>query len=158
MLMPDPTMALNECFRILKSGGSCGLTTWHTAGWIPDVRESLATITGPPSLPDDIALLSSVGDGKPWYRAEYVKQKLEDHGFQDVKVEIVPMSFPEDTMAFVAQLSTLPKYFTSKFWSDEDQAEFGGEVMPAIMKYMMGKYGKDFELTMIAIVASAHKP
>jgi hypothetical protein len=28
-----------------------------------------------------------MGDGKPWNRAEYVREKLQELGFEDIKVE-----------------------------------------------------------------------
>ena len=150
-----------ECFRILKPGGACGLTTWVTAGWTPDVREALATLTGAPPFPEDEVFLRSVGDGKPWHHPEYVKRKLEDHGFEDIKVEVVPdSSLIDNTAAFVDQFSGMLGWFTSKFWSEEDRAKYGGEVKRVLMKHMSQKYpdGQAVELTMVAIIASARKP
>jgi hypothetical protein len=177
--MPDPTAVLDgrycisgligrrltsymvtECFRVLKPGGKCGVTTWVTAGWTPDVREALATITGAPPFPEDEIFMGSVGDGKPWYRAEYVQQKLEDHGFKDVKVDVVPDSSTIDNAAaFVDQFSGMVGWFISKFWSEDDRAKYGEEVKPALMKYMSEKYpdGQPIGLSMAAIIASARK-
>ncbi|KIM84591.1 hypothetical protein PILCRDRAFT_818173 [Piloderma croceum F 1598] len=81
MLMPDPTAVLNKCFRVLKPGGKYGVTTWTTAGWTPDVQEAFVTITGAPLFSEDEIFMGFFGDGKPWYRAEYVKRKLEDRGW-----------------------------------------------------------------------------
>jgi hypothetical protein len=155
------TCAVTECFRILKPGGACGITTWDTIGWIPDVRLALATISGAPPLPDDETIMGSMGDHKPWHQAGYVKQKLEDHGFGDVKVEVVPNASPiEDLTVFLEQLSGMVGHFTTKFWSEGDRARYGGEIKVALTKHMTEKYpdGQVFELTMIAIIASARKP
>jgi len=177
--MPDPTAALNgwrslhffgcqltyrtatECFRILKPGGVCGISTWDTLGWTPHVRGAIATITGAPPFPDDETFLRSMSDGKPWHRAEYVEQKLGDHGFQGIKVEIMANSYTMDSATYFVELfSGMSAQFTAKFWSEDDHARYGREVKPALMKYMTEKYPDDqaFELTMVAIIASARKP
>jgi hypothetical protein len=88
---------VTECFQVLKPSDKCGVTIWVTVGWTPDVREALATITSAPPFTEDEIFMGSFGDGKPWCRAECVKQKLEDHGFTDVKVDVVP-TLPPLTM------------------------------------------------------------
>jgi hypothetical protein len=150
-----------ECFRILKSGGRCGISTWDTIGWLPSVRDAIATIPGAPSFPDDETFLTSMGDGKPWNRAEYVKENLQALGFEDIKVEVMrEASLIDNATAFAEQFSTILAQFTSKFWSTEECDRCGGEVKPALVKYMSEKYPDDqpFELTMVAILASGRKP
>jgi hypothetical protein len=156
---------MTECFRILESGGVCGISTWGTVGWMPDVREAFATITGAPPFPDHKTLQSSLGDGGQWYRSEYVKQKLADHGFEGIKVEVVPSPVTFDNVpAFVEHFLAMSTQFTAKFWSKDDHAKYSGEIKPALMKHMTKKYpeGHATELTkatqMMAIVASARKP
>jgi hypothetical protein len=102
-----------------------------------------------------------MGDGKPWNRAEYVKEKLQELGFEDIKVEVMrDASLIDNVTAFAEQLSTILVQFTLMFWSTEERARYGGEVKPALMKYMSEKYSDDqpFELTMVAILASGRKP
>lgn len=65
------------------------------------VREAVATIPA-----DHETYITSPCDGKPWHHAAYVKQKLEDHGFQGIEVNVVPNSTPfENVTAFVEQFS-----------------------------------------------------
>jgi hypothetical protein len=128
---------------------------------MPDVCKAVATVTGAPPFPDHQTLLRSMGDGKPWYHAQYLKQKLQDHGFEDIKAEIMPDSFIIDNAAaFVELFSGMSEQFISQCWSEDDCARYGVEIKPALMKYMTEKYpdGQAFDLTMVAIVASARKP
>jgi hypothetical protein len=113
------------------------------------LREGLATIHGAPLLPDAEAFLNAMSDRKPWYSAEYVKQKFEGHGFQYVLTEIMPgLLSVENVTTFVQQLMASTEQYISKFWSEEVHANFSGKIWPALLNFMTEKYpdGQAFEL------------
>jgi hypothetical protein len=109
-------------FRILKTGGVCGTTAWDSVGWVTYIREAVHHPWRSP-FPDHETYITSFGDGKPWHHAAYVKQKLEDHGFQGIEVNVVPNFTPiENATAFVEQFSGILEHLTTDFWSQEDRA------------------------------------
>jgi hypothetical protein len=136
------------------------MTTWHTLGWVADVRAGFGTIPGAPPFPDADTFLKAMNTGE-WYNTEFVQQQLATHGFEDVKVEIVPTTTHiESAAVYVEQYLPMYLQFTAKFWSDEDREKYSGSAGPALLKYMTEKYGegKAFELKMVAIVSTARKP
>jgi len=160
MLMPEPIAALEECFRILKPGGVCGISTWESVGWYTDFRAAMATIEGAPALPDDKTFIAATGKGA-WNQPLYVKEQLEARGFQTVEVNKAS-GFPRmDSPAEYTEgfLSMVP-FMVSKFWSSEELERLRPMIKPAMLKYMTEKYGegKEFEFEMKAIIATGRKP
>jgi len=177
--VPDPTAALNgewdfphllngcqltvraiECFRMLKPGGICALSTWDTIGWIGDVRAAFATIPGAPPFPDVESWLASWGEGA-WHRATYVEQQLTAHGFVNVRVEIVPdtVTIPSPEQYYEV-FSPMVQHIKTKFWSEDECERCGGSIKPALLKYLTDKYGegRPVETNWAAILTTASKP
>jgi hypothetical protein len=149
-----------ECFRILKSGGACALSTWETRGWVEDARAAIATIPGAPPFPDTETFVNAVDNGS-WNRPDFVREQLANHGFEDIKVEVVPNSvFFENVEVYMRQFSGIIPTVATEFWDEGDCAAYGPLVAPAVLEYLKGKYGVDevFELKMVAIIATARKP
>jgi len=61
LLMLDPAAALQECFRMLRPGGTCALSTWQSVGWILEIRAVIDSIPGAPKLPETEELMASMG-------------------------------------------------------------------------------------------------
>lgn len=146
--------------RILRTGGTCAITTWKVLGWVPDVRAAMATIEDAPLWPDMQTFLNMMGDGNPWNDPSYVKQQLEVLGFKDVKIEIIPhyASYPSAS-EYAEIFSAMGTQFAAKIWTDSDNVKFGPRIKPALLNYMTGKYGEGNEIKqeMVAIMATGIK-
>jgi hypothetical protein len=149
-----------ECFRILRPGGVCGITTWLSLGWPEDVRAAIANIPGAPAIPDATTFLAALTND--WRLPEYVEEQLTAHGFKDIEVVVSPNSTPMESPAvFVAQYTDIfLQYISSKFWTAQDLEKYGPSLAPALEKHLTEKYGegKSFKLEMIAIVGTCRKP
>jgi SAM-dependent methyltransferase len=150
----------SEMLRILKPGGTCGITTWSYYGWLPQMREALATLPEPcPPFPTDEAMLGLFPTGA-WHKKEFVEGQLSSYGFTDIDVRDEPISIssyiPEIYESF--NFIVLP-LIMNKFWSEADKERCGKLAEPAIIKYFAEKYGKDvlIEQHYSAIVATARK-
>ncbi|KAJ7926159.1 S-adenosyl-L-methionine-dependent methyltransferase [Mycena leptocephala] len=47
-LIPDAALVVKESFRVLKSGGKLGMTTWISPGWVESVKIAVEGFTLPP--------------------------------------------------------------------------------------------------------------
>ncbi|KAI9698156.1 MAG: hypothetical protein M1836_004158 [Candelina mexicana] len=155
----DPSAALNEWFRILLPSGICGLTSWSTIGWYPEVAAALATLPGPPPIPSMPEFIRSANGGD-WHLGSYISQTLTQHGFVDVKTETVEHKASISSPAKLCEtLGPMVGLITGKFWSEQQREELGPQVMPAVRKFLDEKYGDGIlELDWVAIVATARKP
>lgn len=183
MGLPDPTAALNgittapgrlsypltqvvECYRILKPGGICAFTTWAHVDWIADVRGAFATIPGHPPFPDDIVMYRSWGQGD-WHSPDWIfdhlscPQKNQTYDFVDIDVEAVGKDLVMDSPAmFVDTFSVMVPVILKRFWTEQQRRELGDMVIPALLRYMEERYGKDKLVRMrwVANVVTARKP
>ncbi|KAI4120221.1 MAG: hypothetical protein LQ338_006385 [Usnochroma carphineum] len=166
MGLQDPDAALNESFRILKPGGTLAFTAWQHAGWVGDLRAAFATLPGPPFFPDDDTMYRSWGQGD-WFSPDWIRSRLQNpassatYRFSDVKAEAVAKDLAFESAArFVGTLSMMIPMLLNKFWSEQDRKEKAEMAVPALLKYMNGKYGEEKPVKMhwVANVATARKP
>jgi hypothetical protein len=54
-------LLVTECFRMLRPGGTCALSTWQSVGWILEIRAVIDSIAGAPKLPETEELMASMG-------------------------------------------------------------------------------------------------
>ncbi|KAJ7718639.1 S-adenosyl-L-methionine-dependent methyltransferase [Mycena metata] len=135
-LIPDAALVTKESFRVLKSGGKLGMTSWTSPGW---VESFLAGIPGF-SLP-------SVFTEGPTATKESTTSLLTAAGFTNVDVQ--PVKF-EHTQSIGRYLRNMREVFP---------ALLVGETAERYDSYMEGRYGDgDFTLTWEAIVITADKP
>jgi len=152
---------VSEIFRILRPGGVCALSTWQASGWLSDIPLALATIPGTPPFPDPDTLSMALSHGARWHNTSYVEQQLAEHGFKDVKVEVLTsLAFVDDAAAYAEMLSPMVTWFTTVVWNSEDCERYGRLIKPTLLKYATEKYGENqrIEWEMAAILATALKP
>ncbi|KAF7986405.1 hypothetical protein HWV62_31127 [Athelia sp. TMB] len=162
MLMPEPVDALAECLRILQPGGTCGLSTWQSIGWIPDVQAAIATIQGAPPFPDAHAFGAAMIKGD-WHDPSFVEATLKRSGFESVVVNtarhVANMGSPEVHADLFSGM--LPNMLLgSKAWTNDDVERYGKLLAPALARYYKDRdgEGKDVEFEMVAVIATAQKP
>jgi len=161
MLMSDGTAALKESFRVLKSGGVIGTTTWAEMGWLPDVRAAFTSAPDPLPFPSDDGFRVAMGDGRHWHLPSFVEEELSTVGFVDVKTELVPSSSTvENLPMWVGGFALVIGSFVRKAWTQEQWERYEPKILPALLQYYKAKYGeeKPFEVKMVAIAAAARKP
>ncbi|KAI9720441.1 MAG: hypothetical protein M1812_002947 [Candelaria pacifica] len=158
-LVPDPTAALNECFRTLRPNGILGLATGSTIGWYSDVSNALLTLPGPPPVPTATEFLRS-SNGGDWHLESYISSQLTSHGFTDIQIESIPHKYSIGSVAeFVDDLAPMVNLVTGRFWDEGRREELGGLVLPGLKKYLKGKYGdEEIEMDWVGMVATGRKP
>ncbi|GAA6052721.1 hypothetical protein JCM3770_007192 [Rhodotorula araucariae] len=60
-LYRDPAKGLSESVRVLRRGGTLGLTTWHTPGFLPLLQAASPTFPTPPAMLHPLASASTAG-------------------------------------------------------------------------------------------------
>ena len=128
-----------------------------------DVRAAMATLPGPPPFPDDVTMYRSWGVGE-WYSADWIRSHLSDptnFQFEDVDVEAVGKDLVmESPSTFVDTFSVMIPMIIKRFWSEQDRREKADLVVPALLRYMNGKYGegKPVRMHWVANLVTATKP
>jgi len=125
------------------------------------MQKATATIPGAPPFPSQAALMSEMSDGS-WDNRTWVKETLENHGFENVKIDVKLIDMEWLNVQELKD-SIFPKMMSmapAKIWSKEDYDTFGPLLAPALEKYLTGKYWKEssFQFEMVAIIATAKKP
>ncbi|KAF7364275.1 Methyltransf-25 domain-containing protein [Mycena sanguinolenta] len=134
-LMPDPPLAVKESFRVLKSGGTVGMTYWTAPGWLESFKIAVKGFTMPPIFLDG-----------PESMKESVAAIVAAAGFTRVNVQPVKFEHTDDISRYL-------RYMKEMF---PVLREEGGVEYEA---YMRGRYGDgDFTLTWEAFVITAEKP
>ncbi|KAL8712495.1 MAG: hypothetical protein Q9220_003343 [cf. Caloplaca sp. 1 TL-2023] len=165
MGLQQPVKALNECLRILHPGGTCAFTTWAHTAWVADLRSAISTLPSPPPFPSDLTLYRSWGDGGDWHIPSWIHTHLStttayNNQFTDIRIETVEKDLEMESPAvFVDTFSVMLPVMLKRFWSEEERRERGGEVLPALERWMEGKYGKGQKVRMrwVANVVVARK-
>lgn len=158
-LAPSPEKTLAESYRMLKSGGIAGWTSWTQVGWFPDMQRALvdiredaagkvkngsankqdrklAEIPAIIKFEDMVAKLTGVDLQKTprnrWDEAGFFKAQVEEVGFKDVKIEIVKKDFSMD-IEDVAHMTRPIVGLVRMFWSEEEKKNIEGVDFDAVI-------------------------
>ncbi|KAF8198822.1 S-adenosyl-L-methionine-dependent methyltransferase [Mycena galopus ATCC 62051] len=135
-LIPDPALAMKESFRVLKSGGTVGLTYWTSPGWLESFKVSVKSFTVPPMFADGSDLMK-----------ESITSLVAGAGFSDVDIQSIKFEHTEDISRYLRNMKEVFKKVLV------------GDVGEKYDAYMREKYGEgDFTLTWEAFVVTAKKP
>ncbi|KAJ7193782.1 S-adenosyl-L-methionine-dependent methyltransferase [Mycena pura] len=137
-VIPDNAFKLvvKESFRVLRSGGTIGFTTWIAPGWLDTFKHGVPTFVEPPLFKSG-----------PTATEESITGLLTGAGFTRVNVQ--PIIF-EHTDAMVRFLRYMGEMFKTLL---------AGETKKEYEEYMKERYGEgDFTLTWKACVVTAVKP
>jgi hypothetical protein len=149
-----------ECFRVLKTNGTCAFSTWAAVGWMKDAQAALDRIPNAPPLPDFKSFLASFAPGA-WDETDYIEEQMRKHGFVDIQVEAVPKTLDVGKAADSSGiLVPIMNHIMRKFWTEEKREQMGHRVQGAVSEQMMDKYGEEKSLHMdwVAILVTARKP
>ncbi|KAJ7649141.1 S-adenosyl-L-methionine-dependent methyltransferase [Mycena polygramma] len=131
--MPDTALVAKEAFRVLKSGGKFGVTSWVAPGWLDSFRIAIDGFATPPMFAK-----GGTNDALP--------PALTAAGFTDVEVQTVKFDCTNDMTHYL-------RYMREVF-----KMVLVGEVAEKYETYMRGRYGDgDFVLTWEAVVVTAEK-
>ncbi|KAJ7079392.1 S-adenosyl-L-methionine-dependent methyltransferase [Mycena belliarum] len=136
-LMPDNALVLKESFRVLKSGGKIGMTTWITPGWLPTMQAAIPSWTPPP--------LFTSG---PLATTESINGILRAAGF--VGIEVKPMSFEHCSESVESFLKNMRPLLGTLLGGEQHSETYEA--------YMRERHGDGVTLTWKAFVITAEKP
>ncbi|KAK7038335.1 Methyltransf-25 domain-containing protein [Favolaschia claudopus] len=135
-VIPDAALVMKETFRVLKPGGTFGMTSWTAPGWLESFKIAVKEWTVPPMFTSG-----------PVATKESIENLLTAAGFTQVDVQ--PVKF-QHTDAIARYLNYMGEVF---------KGVLVGEVGERYEKYMRERYGDgDFTLTWEAFVITAKKP
>jgi len=136
---PEPLLGLRESVRVVKPGGTIGMTNWMSAGWLPAFRLAVSRIPGaPPSLPDHLPFMTRTNQ---FFDASWTRQQLEaipEVDLATIQIEehtfTIALENDEKIRAFVTPLQgIIPIAMIG--WSEEEQKACGeGRLMEAIVQ------------------------
>ncbi|KAK2043976.1 HET-domain-containing protein [Colletotrichum somersetense] len=130
-----------QCYRVIKPGGTLATSTWVTEGWVPNIRDAVASLglpgQPPVSWPQSSMELTSLWGPGAWHSPTFVKSMFTAAGFVDVEVEIVTKWVP---FSSADQWCTVYQAFmhgvVERFWTKEQKDKLKGELMPTIKAFL----------------------
>lgn len=152
----DDIKALSEAFRVLKSSGIAGFTSWKAISWWPQVAEPALAQYFPeaPKLPSPIGIFPSPS----WNELGAIPPKLQEAGFENIRVSeysFAPRVKPEE---FAEAIAVLIKVVAKRVWPDEIFAKYAGGIEEALLKYLSENYDDGiWDGKMTAIISLARK-
>ena len=154
---PDDEKALAETYRVLKSGGTAGFTSWKSIAWWSEIAQPAIKqfVPDAPELPSPNGLFPSTG----WTDPDAIPGKLQKAGFEDVEVtdyRFTPDVSPE---AFAEATGVLIKVVAQRLWPSDLTAKYADRIQPAILHYLRENYKEGrWDGQMTAIITVGKKP
>ena len=152
----DDAAAISETHRILKPGGVAGFTSWKAITWWQAVAMPAlaAFISDAPELPSP----QTVFPARRWSDPGAIPERLEKGGFKDVKISEYAFTPDVEAEEFAEATAVLVQVITKRLWSEEDNQKYGGQIEPALLRYLKENYpGGKWNGQMIAIVSTGRK-
>lgn len=152
MFFPDKQKGVNEAFRVLKPGGEYLFSVWDS--YEKNTLIKLVNDTLVNMFPDNPPAFLDVPLG--YYNIDEIKRILENAGFGDIEVAILPRTIRTDSP------ENAPLGFIMGNPLSLQIPELGGdidEVMKNVSSEITKKFGEPpIEAPMQTIVFKAHKP
>ncbi|KAK7038329.1 Methyltransf-25 domain-containing protein [Favolaschia claudopus] len=135
-MIPDAALAIRESFRVLQPGGTFGMTTSSSPGWLESFEIAVDGWTTPPTFASG-----------PVATKESIENLLMAAGFTQVNVQTVKFQHTDSMTHFLAYIREMFKGILV------------GSVGEKYEKYMRERYGDgNFALNWEAFVTTAQKP
>ncbi|KAK9442055.1 UbiE/COQ5 methyltransferase [Metarhizium brunneum] len=161
MVIPDSQAALEECYRMLKPGGTLGCVVWYKELWSDYVRDALCQLPGHPNWPESSDELTDAWAQGPWSNPHYVRSMLHRRGFVNIEMQtksiMIDFKNAED---FYEVYDAFIEWVTDRYWTEQEKRLCRPLIKPAVVRFMEDKYGKNkpFAIEKIAIMAAAKTP
>jgi ubiquinone/menaquinone biosynthesis C-methylase UbiE len=135
---PNDEKALQEAYRVLKSGGTVGITSWKAIAWWPEVAQPAIKqfIPDAPELPSPSGLFPSQG----WSDPNAIPAKLEKAGFIDVQTSEYKFTPDVEADEFAEATAVLVRIGMKRLWSGEDFDKYADQMQSALLKYLQENY------------------
>lgn len=156
-----PLGTLSKLFNLLQPGGFVGLTTWATLSWYSHLERAVKNMANPPPLPPFAELRDSLQKNNAWHEPSFVKQQLEEAGFQDVDIVVEKKNVPCGTPQEFCESMRVPLTMLTGQWSENERQEILKDVLAELKKVMLEEAGGKEEqcyMAMEGIVGSGWKP
>ena len=81
-----PPSVPTELVRLVRNGGTLGVTSWAHLPWFPVLAEAYKRMSDGPPAPVQGDVWSAVTNGLAWHDTEFVRSTLEEAGLERVEV------------------------------------------------------------------------
>ncbi|KAG8886375.1 hypothetical protein FRB97_004910 [Tulasnella sp. 331] len=156
-LVQKPEVTIAECHRVLIPRGVVGFSAWNHYGWYEWLKLAVSRVSGAPPLPSLDEIFQAHG---AWDEPSWVRQKLADLGFVNVKVEHVDFKVRMDNPSIFIRgfMPLIPMGL--KRWDEKDRNQYLPLIVKELEKVLVEQYGEDgaFDMGMIAVISTASKP
>lgn len=146
--------------RFLQPGGILSASTMHkdNTAWVPDVRSAFSALPFETNLPDPLPMTNNGKD--EWTDLDGTRQKLLEHGFENVKVDILNhVLHVEGAEHFVETFSMMINWLVGTYWTAEQKEKHQGSLNERVVQHLREKHGgKGWDLHWTMIVSSCRKP
>ncbi|KAK7186710.1 hypothetical protein DPSP01_001063 [Paraphaeosphaeria sporulosa] len=156
-----PLGALSNLFELLQPGGYIGMTTWAALNWYGHVQRAVNNMANPPFFPPFEEVRAMLQHNNAWHEPSFVKQQLENAGFQNVDIVVEKRTVAVGTPEHFCESMKLPLKMFAGQWEESKRDQISKEVMEELKKVMLevagGEEGECY-MTMEGIVGSGWKP
>ncbi|KAJ7485087.1 S-adenosyl-L-methionine-dependent methyltransferase [Mycena galericulata] len=135
-VIPDNALVIKESFRVLRSEGKLGFTTWTAPGWLETLKAGVAGFVEPPMFTSG-----------PMASEDSITSLLGAAGFINIQVQPIKFQHTDGIARFLNYMKVVFAHLLVGETADKYEA------------YMRAKFGHDdFTLTWQAFVVTANKP
>ncbi|PYH45152.1 gliotoxin thiomethyltransferase [Aspergillus saccharolyticus JOP 1030-1] len=156
-LFSDPEAAMDECYRILKPGGTLAISTWKSPTWMSLLRAAVTGMSEDLKFPtiEEFLAMHNVG----WDSEPFVKSQLVKAGFKEVEVIAVTEPIQLPISEFVELSSSMLNMVIEKCWTQEQRGQYQTEAPVAVQRYLEERFAADGLVRMnpSAIIATGSK-
>jgi hypothetical protein len=132
-----------EIYRMLKAGGRVGTAAWAISGYVPEIREAVASLPAEvPSLAlDHTARVLYNCPEAHWYDGVWLQKLLSSVGFVNVNVRSIPFTSALPGADYLGLILMLVGRIMATNWTEEQRAQYGESVRRAVTDHFAQKYG-----------------
>lgn len=136
------------------------MTVWHkdNKGWVTDLRSCFEALPFDAPLPDPLPM--AIHGKHQWTDPEGVEKELRDAGFENVRVETVPLvTRVHSAEDYLSTYGMMKDWMVNTHWSEESKLKAKDMLDEHIVRHLKERHGdQGWDLHWTAVLATCQKP
>lgn len=131
-----PLGTVPKLFDLLQPGGYIGVATWSALNWYPHVKRAIGNMADPPHFPSPEEVHNMFQLNNAWHEPSFVRQQLEEAGFQDVDVVQEKRNVAVGTPEQYCNAMKMPLSMFAAQWGEDLKGALLEELTAELQKVM----------------------